>query len=259
MKNFHMALTARQPVDCFFFPDSSGTIEALGGLSDCLPDHVQAFGIVRRTGPDNSWSLRDLADYSRECLSKVHQENAICMIGWSFGASLAFETTRLLEECNYSVKMLVMIDPEPPTKPLREDYFSAIKLFGWEMDKQNVNHDDIYATVITNGINETRRLLPPSIANAVSINQNKNIDIFSRSLYNIIKHLKLLVNYQPEKVVHPECVIYIKAKHTNHNFNEWQTWFKSKKLFFKELDGDHRSLIINPNVQIISNMIEEAI
>ncbi|CAM1358285.1 Lichenysin synthetase A [Tenacibaculum sediminilitoris] len=97
--------------DIFFLPPLMGTSLAYLGIVKLLKDDFNCFGIQ-----DNGFdfdepfdkSLEDKAwNFSRQVMDK-HTPKKITLIGFSLGASLAFETAKILEEKGYQTRLLLI-------------------------------------------------------------------------------------------------------------------------------------------------------
>ena len=218
-------------------------------------------------------------DSNEECFADIHEMvstyiKAIkavqpygpynLVVGYSFGAEVVFEIARELESEGEVINFLGLIDL-PPSFETHEYTTSYIDLLIY-LDQ-----------VIAWHLNEKPTLGLREVLDKLTLDQQldyliENIHVFQimqfdkqslkknlRVIDRLCKiHAEHLSSGTVEKIVVFEAEENIKTRETEAHFKEWQS-FSRKQLSHHVVPGNHFSIVKQPSVKLLAELIESAI
>ena len=181
-------------------------------------------------------------------ISSYTQRGEIILLGWSFGASIAFEMTTMSKKLNVRIANLYLLDPPKATA----------------LSKKSKLLKDIHCLSIA--INNSHDLLDPSVNIHLSsiskflptFSQALNFQQFDRDFsLKLLANLASMLGYCPNKKIKKATVFFLKETIShdvcNNIDNAWNKYFDKSSI--RELLGDHYQIMKSPGIDVIAKKI----
>jgi gramicidin S synthase 2/tyrocidine synthetase-3 len=254
--------------DLFVIHDGSGGLEAYLPLCRCLDPSIRCWGIRadrRDSVAPFTADLEELAQTYADIIIKAVPKGPLSLTGWSAGGSIAFAVAHCLESRGRDVAMLGLLDAPAPHEgaatqaltletewewvttlipQLREEpsLSSAQRVEDlWDrvldcLQKLHITMEDIETM-----IRRRRNLALPASA-------LKTSDTLLRFMNNGRSYVSARDRYTPPGPLNGEVVLF-KANRAADDFKlEWNRYAR-RGLQVQEVDGDHFSLMVMPEVE----------
>ncbi|NIM13759.1 MAG: amino acid adenylation domain-containing protein [Candidatus Aminicenantes bacterium] len=274
--------TADAP-NLFFIHDGSGEVEGYMALCQHLHQPVNCWGIragQRESMAPQNLTVETLSQHYIQIIKGIQPRGPYALIGWSLGGTIAFEMARKLEETNETMGFFSIIDSLPPSRERAQKVTGASEAFSLESEKKWLKKhlpkgqlkeqlrrlkdmNTLWRTVgehlesVDPGGDSIRALLPTNI-----------LQVIPHSTQLLVKQLIYYLNVI--RTLERACALYIPknnvktklhyfAAHQSEGIVDKKQWqdFCENKVKFYELQGDHFSILQNPNVSGIASLVEK--
>lgn len=213
----------------FLIHPVSGMIFCYSELVTHLPKASPCYGLQDPSieSTDTSFtSVEDMAHAYLQVIRSAHPNGPYWIVGYSFGANVAFEIVKQLEAAGEKVQQVFLID-------------------GWAISSKNLKNYDEFQVAMQSTLNEMGANIPAFV--------NKQ-----RLLSSAWQRMQLLFHYRPQKI-HATIVLF-KAKKILPEYmaiddagNHWSEHSYGKVKIYK-IDGDHRTILTAKNAMQIGHI-----
>ncbi len=263
----------------FMIHDGSGDVQGYLELVKLIKD-VNCWGLRSETlnhiAPRHI-SIEEIAANYIEAMKEIQSEGPYSILGWSLGGVITYEVAHQLESRGEVVDKIFMIDSHFSIHALPESngWGPSFSLGGErELLRKGLTHP-IEGLESANTIEELwfktvdvlekrekkgeeiRKLVPEDFWSLIP--HFNEIDIRNMVYYlSTIRTLqRAALRFQPTEKLQTRLV-YIRATESAFDVRSLSAYFETK-VTFKELKGDHFSILQQPGVQGLANLVEENI
>lgn len=218
--------------------------------------------VVTVDDADKLFSVEAIAQHYVSELKEQFPIGPYTLGGWSSGGCIAYEMAVQFEQAGDLVDHIIMFDSPAP---LHHDPIDETEmLYGFFEDLALGLPLDAVRRVGADLDSEAR-----FTAIVAELNCNADITLDAKSLYGIYRIFNSVVNairrYQPTKIHAPITVLRATegtvTEFVDHPYSECADWgwslLTSAKTVSKRLSGSHHTLLRQPNVQAIANMLND--
>ena len=243
---------------------SGGNVLCYSELSRLLGPEQPFYGLQSDFEREEPVALEHMASEYVKALRAVQPRGPYRLGGWSFGGLVAFEMAQQLHLQGEDVASLALIDSWPPTlraAPPHDD-LALLAAFvrdlgGWRVDGLRISHEDL------------GHLNPDEQLN-VCLERLQSADVLPaelsvqrvRPLLNTFKHnVKAGARYSPKPYSRRITLLRTQkqafddfpcpVRHPDYGWND----LTSERVDVHELPGNHYTLLAEPNVSAIAQML----
>jgi thioesterase domain-containing protein/acyl carrier protein len=257
--------TSGKPFFCV--PGAGGTVVYLYQFARSMGEHVpfyglQAKGLDGKTLPDVS--VEEMAERYIKAIQTVQPVGPYFIGGHSFGAKIAFEMCQQLSKAGHEIGVLAVFDttaPSAPTIPVGLDWDNARWLIEIVNIIRNLAGIDIpvqYEELSTLSTDEQFQKIHEHVARLNWFPSEGGMDHL-KGLMNVYKACHQ-TTYIPQEPVHPVKVILYRPESLPEVTLENTASTELYKLLTDPVyGGDHLTMMIQPQVQQISDHLAEVI
>jgi amino acid adenylation domain-containing protein len=229
----------------FFIHPVSGQVEAYLELANLLPGTYHYWGI-RAEGPEHfvprDFTIEEVAGSYMEKIQKLQPQGPYHIIGWSIGGTIAFEMGLRLEEMGKGAGVLVLIDSAPPSGPLAAHSM---------VDPHTLDSED---TVDREKPGPQEIKMSPSLKRLIPRLEQLGEQEISYYIAVASGFGRARGRYIPGRKIHT-AVSFIGAGESKISFREDWNRYCEKQVTFHQVDGDHFSILEEPNVRFLADII----
>ena len=212
-----------------------------------------------------SCSLEEIAAHLVTSLRECQPEGPYSIGGWCHDGVMAYEIARQLQEQGEAVALLALFDCQNPawgeghsTKDRSRIRLSKIKHYFASTFTNGLKSSlPLWRRRITDRINRIRRARRVSLAEREgSLNETPAIDnVLEDTLFHAVNH------YRPRRYAGPVIVFQCKDRPADIYFNSAESWrtVVAGEMRVYEIPGNHRSMFLEPNVNILARRLEECL
>ncbi|WP_207682850.1 non-ribosomal peptide synthetase [Desulfonema magnum] len=248
----------------FFFVHASGGSAFNSVKIAELMGNERPFYAIHPRGAEPGESFHDsieemAADYVA-AIRSVQEKGPYLLGGWSFGASVTFEMTRILERTGETAPLLIMIDaPEPLANVYKEDDIEFL------MDRVPHYHG---VTLDELDLHDSREAQLSYLLNAIKMAGLFRPDIdqdYAMNWFDLYKHHNRLVGlYKPEGPVSSKIVFFKPSEKIPFDIqmgNPVQEWkpFALQGMEVHDTPGNHFNMVSPANTPALVRMMKECI
>jgi thioesterase domain-containing protein/acyl carrier protein len=221
---------------------------------------VQSYGLDDKHPPYTS--IESMASHYIREIERIDQQGPYRLLGWSMGATVAYEVAQQLIRKNRKVEILAVLDAQAPktsrTDVIEDDYADYSELFLADLAGTLNTPINFFKEIF---IKKDKKDRINYILNCIELStQHAEVDanVFDRNrlghLLEIFEaNMQALGNYQAS--TYPGDILAFRAisqDNSRCNIKDWALLTKNEKLTVVDVTADHYSLLRSTNAQTIA-------
>ena len=210
-------------------------------------------------------SIEELASYYLESIHVVSGKEPCLFGGWSLGGLISFEMARQLESKGHIVDKIILFDSAAPGIYQTELDMHAIleRCLKEAMAQYGVKTELDFSQVSPTDADGLYKIVLKELKNSGAFSEDTEVDELRELVDTCTKNIEMLNSYKGGLVncdivlVHSRDSIQRDIKINDESkYSGWEN-FTNRKIELLEADGDHMSMIFEPNVQKVAQMLQK--
>jgi amino acid adenylation domain-containing protein len=207
-------------------------------------------------------SMEEIAALYVQAVRQVQPKGPYFIGGYCIGGVFAFEMAHQLQHLGERVASLVLIDSYPPDALAREEFDDALALswFGRDLSMAVGKRLSIPAAELREmpGEDALEKVLAEVKAQEV-LPWETDICQFRRYFHAYLANSVTAVTYEPQSYHGRITLLRARDEKDKYNLGLSLGWtpFAAQQIEIREIPGDHATIILEPNVQILGEQLSQ--